>query len=97
MKTEIKMNEEKLKAIAEKFSGKIRKMDGEYSKRTVRAIAKELGVNKDLLSLIYVDNLYGSDLLIIDTWWPEWGGSNFEETYHMAKFISENTERWNNY
>lgn len=86
----------KILEIAEKHYEKLRKVDGSYSIRTVRAIAKDCGVDKDMLCWMTTTNPL-VDLYLIDDCWDPYGGSKLEETYAMANFMMKCKERWNKY
>ena len=81
--------------IAEKHYEKLRKANGGYSVRTIRAIAKECGIDKSLINTI--DILWGGDLFIIDAIWDPSGSSKLEETFAITNYIMNLKPRLNSY
>ena len=81
--------------IAEKYCDKIFTANGRYSVRTVRAIAKECGVNKDMLSCISLNHL--GDLYIVDEFWDPTGGGKLAEAFSITNYIVTLKSRFNSY
>ena len=90
------INENQLKTIAEKYSDKLYKVDGMYSIKTVRAIAKECGIDADMINFMTTKNPL-VNLYLVDDCWDLCGSNRYEETYKMANFMMKCKERWNNY